>query len=76
MSQLGRLVANPTMSGEKCRSHQKLLRRTNSLHSPRRLLSKSVEWKAVAVAPAAKLMEEVGRELTIDPDRDKAARRR
>jgi len=27
-----------------------------------------VEWKVIAVAPAVKLMKEVGRELTIDPE--------
>jgi len=33
-----------------------------------RLLHKAAEWKVIAVAPAVRLMKEVGRELTIDPD--------
>jgi integrase len=32
-----------------------------------RLLGKAVEWKVIGLAPTVKLMEEVGRELTIDP---------
>jgi integrase len=39
-----------------------------ALHTLRRLLGKTVEWKVIAVAPAVKLMKEVGRELTIDPE--------
>ena len=39
-----------------------------ALHTLRRLLGKPVEWKVIAVAPAVKLMKEVGRELTIDPE--------
>jgi integrase len=38
-----------------------------ALRTLRRLLGKAVEWKVIAAAPAVKLMEEVGRELTIDP---------
>jgi integrase len=39
-----------------------------ALRTLRRLLGKAVEWKVIAVAPAVKLMKEVGRELTIDPE--------
>jgi integrase len=39
-----------------------------ALRTLRRLLGKAVEWKVITVAPAVKLMKEVGRELTIDPD--------
>jgi len=38
------------------------------LRTLRRLLGKAVEWKVIAVAPTVKLMEEVGREMTIDPE--------
>jgi integrase len=39
-----------------------------ALRTLRRLLGKAVEWKVIAVAPAVRLMKEVGRELTIDPE--------
>jgi integrase len=39
-----------------------------ALRTLRRLLGKAVEWKVIGVAPTVKLMEEVGRELTIDPE--------
>ena len=39
-----------------------------ALRTLRRLLGKAVEWKVIAVAPSVKLMKEVGRELTIDPE--------
>ncbi len=39
-----------------------------ALRTLRRLLGKAVEWKVIAVAPTVKLMKEVGRELTIDPE--------
>ena len=39
-----------------------------ALRTLRRLLGKAAEWKVIAVAPGAKLMKEVGRELTIDPE--------
>jgi integrase len=39
-----------------------------ALRTLRRLLGKAVEWKVIAVAPTVRLMEEVGRELTIDPE--------
>jgi hypothetical protein len=35
----------------------------------RRLLGKAAEWKVIAVLRAVKLMKEVGREITIDPER-------
>src|ERR1700675_3881535 len=39
-----------------------------ALRTLRRLLGKAAEWKVIGVAPTVKLMEEVGRELTIDPE--------
>jgi integrase len=39
-----------------------------ALRTLRRLLGKAAEWKVIAVAPAVRLMKEVGRELTIDPE--------
>jgi hypothetical protein len=39
-----------------------------ALRTLRRLLGKAVEWKVIAGAPTVKLMKEVGRELTIDPE--------
>jgi integrase len=39
-----------------------------ALRTLRRLLGKAVEWRIITVAPAVKLMKEVGRELTIDPE--------
>jgi integrase len=39
-----------------------------ALRTLRRVLGKAVEWKVIAVAPAIKLMKEVGRELTVDPE--------
>jgi hypothetical protein len=39
-----------------------------ALRTLRRLLGKAAEWKVIAVAPTVKLMEEVGRELTIEPE--------
>jgi integrase len=38
------------------------------LRTLRRMLGKAVEWKVIAVAPTVKLMKEVGREMTINPD--------
>ena len=37
-----------------------------ALRTLRRLLGKAAEWKVIAVAPTIKLMQEVGREMTID----------
>jgi integrase len=39
-----------------------------ALRTLRRLLGKAVEWKVIAGAPTVRLMEEAGRELTIDPE--------
>ena len=39
-----------------------------ALRTLRRLLGKAAEWKVIAVAPTVKLMKEVGREITIDPE--------
>jgi integrase len=39
-----------------------------ALRTLRRLLGKAVEWKVIAVAPAVRLMKEVGREVIIDPE--------
>ena len=39
-----------------------------ALRTLRRLLGKAAEWKVIAVAPGVKLMKEVGREMTIDPE--------
>jgi integrase len=39
-----------------------------ALRTLRRLLGKVVEWKVIAAAPTVKLMKELGRELTIDPE--------
>ena len=39
-----------------------------ALRTLRRLLGKAAEWKVIAVAPTVKLMKEVGREMTIDPE--------
>ncbi|MGA7892071.1 MAG: tyrosine-type recombinase/integrase [Candidatus Sulfotelmatobacter sp.] len=39
-----------------------------ALRTLRRLLGKAVEWNVITVAPTVKLMKEVGRELTIEPE--------
>jgi hypothetical protein len=38
-----------------------------ALRTLRRLLAKAVEWKVIAVAPSARLVKVVGRDLTMDP---------
>jgi integrase len=39
-----------------------------ALRTLRRLLGKAAEWKVIAIAPRIKLMKELGREETIDPE--------
>jgi integrase len=39
-----------------------------ALRTLRRLLGKAVEWKTIMTAPPLKLVKEMGREQTIDPD--------
>jgi hypothetical protein len=39
-----------------------------ALRTLRRVLGKAAEWKVLTGPPTVKLMEEVGRELTIDPE--------
>jgi integrase len=39
-----------------------------ALRTLRRLLGKAAEWKVIAIAPRIKLMKELGREQTIDPE--------